>query len=147
MSGITETRRHRAAILYVSVALWFLPIRAFAQTPPPDLSGFWNNQYTPNLAQALGHEPPYTPYGLERWKNVDTQNDPTGRCLPVGPSRAFTAPMPFQIVQSPKMIAFLYEYQTIYRLITRTFTRGKQTDRVMAYSCEENNKDVEHLRS
>ena len=30
--------------------------------------------------------------------------------------------------------------------ITRTFTRGKETDRVMAYSCEENNKDVEHLR-
>ena len=196
-------------------------------------SGFWNNQYTPNLAQALGHEPPYTSYGLERWKNVDTQDDPTGRCLPVGPSRAFTAPMPFQIVQSPKMIAFLYEYQTIYRMIymdgrshpaeimdypefmghsighwegdtlvidtvginerswldtaghehsdklhlierlkkvdathiqwtvtyddpvffterwsiTRTFTRGEETDRIMTYSCEENNKDVEHLRS
>ncbi len=29
--------------------------------------------------------------------------------------------------------------------ITRTFTRGKETDRIMTYSCEENNKDVEHL--
>ena len=57
------------------------------------------------------------PFGLDRWKNVDTQNDPTGKCLPVGPSRAFTAPMPFQIVQSPTMIAFLFEYQTIYRMV------------------------------
>ncbi len=200
---------------------------------PPDLSGFWNNQYTPNLAQALGHEPPYTPYGADRWKHVDTMDVPTGRCLPVGPSRAFTAPMPFQVVQSPKMLAFLFEYQTIYRMIymdgrphpadigdypefmghsighweddtlvvdtvginerswldtaghehsgklhlveriqkvddnhlkytvtyddpvfftepwsiTRNFTRGKETDRIMAYSCEENNKDVEHLQS
>ena len=201
-------------------------------TNPPDLNGFWNNQYTPNLAQALGHEPPYTSYGAERWKNVDTKDDPTGMCLPVGPSRAFTAPMPFQVVQGPTMVAFLFEYQTIYRMvyidkkhppdimdypefmghsighweddtlvidtvginerswldtaghehsrqlhlveriqkldddhlkytvtyddpvfftqpwsITRTFTRGKPTDRIMAYSCEENNKDVEHLRS
>jgi hypothetical protein len=200
---------------------------------PPDISGFWNNQYTPNLAQALGHEPPYTPYGLERWKNVDTKNDPTGVCLPVGPSRAFTAPFPVQIVQGPKMIALLFEYQTIYRMIymdgrahpadiadypefmghsvghwegttlvvdtvginerswldtaghehsaqlhlierlqkvddthmsytvtyddpvfftepwsiTRTFTRGKETDRIMTYSCNENNKDVEHLQT
>src|SRR5215471_19952506 len=88
-----------------------------AAANPPDLNGFWNNQYTPNLIQALGHEPPYTPYGLERWKNVDTKDDPTGRCLPVGPSRAFTAPFPFQIVQGPRTIALLFEYQTIYRLI------------------------------
>jgi hypothetical protein len=200
-------------------------------TNPPDLTGFWNNQYTPNLAQALGHEPPYTSYGAERWKNVDTKDDPTGMCLPVGPSRAFTAPMPFQVVQGPTMVAFLFEYQTIYRMvyidkkhppdimdypefmghsighwegdtlvidtiginerswldtaghehsgrlhlieriqklddnhlkyavtyddpvfftepwsITRTFTRGKAADRIMTYSCEENNKDVEHLQ-
>jgi hypothetical protein len=221
--------------MFLAGAILLIPAYAFAQatTNPPDLNGFWNNQYTPNLTTALGHEPPYTPYGLERWTNVDTKDDPTGQCLPVGPSRAFTAPMPFQIVQSPKMIAFLFEYQTIYRMvymdgrphpqdirdypefmghstgrwegdtlvidtvginerswldtaghehsevlhlvermqkiddnhikwtvtyddpvfftepwsITRTFTRGKETDRIMAYSCEENNKDVEHLRS
>src|SRR5262245_24442523 len=83
----------------------------------PDLNGFWNNQYTPNLAQAFGKEPPFTPHGLERWNNVDTKNDPTGLCLPVGPSRAFTAPMPFEIVQSEKRIALLFEYQTIYRIV------------------------------
>jgi hypothetical protein len=218
--------------MFTAIVILSLAIQT-AERNPPDLNGFWNNQYTPNLAQALGHEPPYTPYGLERWKHVDTKDDPTGKCLPVGPSRAFTAPFPFQAVQSPNMIAFLFEYQTIYRMvyldgrphpseimdypefmghsighwegdtlvidtiginerswldtaghehsgrlhlieriqkvddnhlkytvtyddplfftepwsITRTFTRGKATDRIMTYSCEENNKDVEHLQS
>ena len=30
--------------------------------------------------------------------------------------------------------------------ITRTFTRGKPGDRLLPYTCNENNKDVEHLR-
>src|SRR5262245_55393421 len=109
--------RRRPAKMIGSIAVFALALAAQAGTPPPDLSGFWNNQYTPNLAQALGHEPPYTVYGAERWKNVDTKDDPTGKCLPVGPSRAFTAPMPVQIVQSSRVIAFLFEYQTIYRMV------------------------------
>jgi len=201
------------------------------QVSTPDFNGFWTNQYTPDIAQALGKQPPFTPHGAQRWKDVDTKDDPTAVCLPVGPSRAFTAPFPFQLVQTPKLIAFLFEYQTIYRMIymdgrphppdimeypefmghsigrwegdtlvidtiginerswldtaghehsgklhlterirklddnrleykvtfddpvfftepwslTRTFTRGKETDRIMTYSCNENNKDVEHL--
>ena len=57
-----------------------------AQTPsnkPPNLTGAWRIQYTPNLADALGHEPPYTAYGAERWRTVDTAKDPTGICLPL----------------------------------------------------------------
>jgi hypothetical protein len=30
--------------------------------------------------------------------------------------------------------------------ITRTFTRGKPGDRLLPYTCNENNKDVEHLQ-
>ena len=79
---------------------------ARAQTPASlhDLSGIWRNQYTPDLAQALGRQPPFTPYGAERWRTVDTSKDPTGFCLPPGPSRAFTAPFPFMLVQQPKAI-------------------------------------------
>ncbi len=29
--------------------------------------------------------------------------------------------------------------------ITRAFTRGKAGDRIMTYTCTENNRDVEHL--
>ena len=31
--------------------------------------------------------------------------------------------------------------------ITRTFTRGKPDDRLLPYTCNENNKDVEHLQT
>lgn len=206
---------------------------ASAQTAggPPDFSGFWVNQYTPDLSQALGSQPPFTPYGAERWRTVDTAKDPTATCLPVGPSRAFTAPFPFQLVQGKDTIGLLFEYQSIWRAIymdgrghpddladypyfmghsigrwegetlvvetagiderswldtaghehsaqltlterfvkkgpdalqwtvtytdpvyftrpwsiTRTFTRGKPGDRILPYTCNENNKDVEHL--
>lgn len=198
----------------------------------PDLNGFWVNQYTPNLSVALGSEPPFTEFGAERWRTVDTSKDPTGICLPVGPSRAFTAPFPFLLVQGKDTIGILFEYQSIWRAIymdgrkhpediadypyfmghsigrwegnvlvvdttgiderswldtaghehsaqlrlterfektgadtmlwtvtyedpvyftrpwsiTRTFTRGKPDDRLLPYTCNENNKDVEHLR-
>ena len=208
---------------------------ASAQAPAagrPDLNGFWVNQYTPDLSVALGGQPPFTEFGAERWRTVDTSKDPTGICLPVGPSRAFTAPFPFVLVQSADTIGILFEYQSIWRAIfmdgrphpediddypyfmghsigrwegdtlvvdttgiderswldtaghehsaklrlterlqktgpdtmtwtvtytdpvyftrpwsiTRTFTRGKPGDRLLPYTCNENNKDVEHLQ-
>ena len=198
----------------------------------PDLSGFWINQYTPDLSVALGGQPPFTAFGAERWRTVDTSKDPTGICLPVGPSRGFTAPFPFLLVQHTDTVSILFEYQSIWRAIyldgrghpedvaeypyfmghsvgrwegdtlvvdtmgiderswldtaghehsaqlrlterflktgadtiqwtvtyddpiyftrpwsiTRTFTRGKPGDRLLPYTCNENNKDVEHLR-
>jgi hypothetical protein len=214
-------------------ALLAQPALARAQgtaTALPDLTGFWINQYTPDLSRVLGQQPPFTAEGAERWRTVDTAKDPTGRCLPPGPTRAFTAPFPFLLVQHPAMIAILYEYFTIWRVIymdgrghpkdiadypdfmghsigrwdgqtlvvdtvgiderswldtaghehsdklhvverfekdgenirwtatfedpvffakpwsiTRTFTPGKAGDRVMPYTCTDNNKDVEHL--
>ena len=210
-------------------------IAAAQDAPPshPDLSGFWVNQYTPNLSTVLGGEPPFTDFGAEQWRTVDTSKDPTAICLPVGPSRAFTAPFPFQLVQGKDTIAILFEYQSIWRAIymdgrphpedvadypyfmghsvgrwegnvlvvdttgiderswldtaghrhsaelrlterfepigantikwtvtfddpvyftrpwsvARTFTRGKPADRLLPYTCNENNKDVEQLES
>lgn len=225
-------RRAARAIALAAVIIAAAPGRAAAQASatPPDLTGFWVNQYTPDLSRALGRQPPFTAQGAERWRTVDTAKDPTGRCLPPGPTRAFTAPFPFLLVQHPKMIAILYEYFTIWRVvymdgrshpadiadypdymghsigrwegnalvvetvglndttwldtaghehsdklrvterfeksgdniswtatfddpvfftkpwsITRTFSPGKPGDRVMPYTCTENNKDVEHL--
>jgi len=196
-----------------------------------ELSGFWINQYTPDLSVVLGKQPPFTEFGAERWRTVDTAKDPTAVCLPVGPSRGFTAPFPFLLVQDDKTISIMFEYQAIWRAIyldgrahpddladypyfmghsigrwegdtlvvdtqgiderswldtaghehsdklklterfkktgpdtiqwtvtyddpvyftrpwsiERTFTRGKPGDRVLPYTCNENNKDVEHL--
>jgi hypothetical protein len=225
------TSQRTAASSIVFALSWILAGTASAQSQaPPDLTGFWVNQYTPDLSRALGRQPPFTPYGAERWRTVDTSKDPTGFCLPPGPTRAFTAPFPLLIVQHPKMVAILYEYQTIWRAIyldgrshpsdisdyadfmghsigrwegnalvvetvglndrtwldtaghehsdklrvlerfekdgdtitwtvtfedtvfftkpwsiTRTFSPGKAGDRVMAYTCNENNRDVDHL--
>lgn len=225
------TRPFRAAFLAFGVISLAASAHAQASAQHPDLSGFWSNQYTPDLSRALGKQPPFTPYGAERWRTVDTAKDPTGICLPPGPSRAFTSPFPFLLVQQKDAIGLLFEYQTIWRMIymdgrshpadiadypqfmghsigrwdddtlvvdtvgiderswldtaghehsdklrlterftkksadtidwtvtfddpvfftkpwslTRTFTRGKPTDRVMPYTCTENNKDVEHL--
>ena len=80
----------------------------------PDFTGFWINQYTPDLSRALGQPPPFTSVGAERWRTVDTSQDPTGRCLPPGPSRALTAPYPFQIAQHPTPIAIMFEYFGIW---------------------------------
>lgn len=230
------TRALQACVTCAALcALWAAgPVPAAAQTAPaapPDLSGFWINEYTPDLSRVLGRQPPFTAAGAERWRTVDTAKDPTGRCLPPGPTRAFTAPFPFLLVQHPTMISLLFEYFTIWRVIymdgrphpadiadypdfmghsigrwegstlvvdtvgiderswldtaghehsdklhvverfekngpnitwtatfddpvffarpwsiTRTFTPGTPTDRVMPYTCTDNNKDVEHLR-
>ena len=104
--------------LAVIAALCALP--GMAQTPsknPPNFAGTWRNQYTPNLSDALGKEPPYTAYGAERWRTVDTAKDPTGFCLPPGPSRIFTSPFPFILMQQGDMISFLFEYQTLWRVV------------------------------
>ena len=65
----------------------------------------------PISPSVLGKQPPFTDYGAERWRNVDTSKDPTGFCLPPGPSRGLTAPFPFLLVQHHDAIAILFEYQ------------------------------------
>ena len=228
-------RRIRGVVLTLG-SLFAAAGLAWSQGPsrpaPPDLSGFWINQYTPDLSVALGAQPPFTAFGAERWRTVDTSKDPTGHCLPVGPSRGFTAPFPFLLVQNTDTVSILFEYQSIWRAIyldgrghpddvaeypyfmghsvghweddtlvvdttgiderswldtaghehsaklrlterfqrktpdtmqwtvtyddpvyftrpwsiTRTFTKSKPGDRLLPYTCNENNKDVEHLR-
>ena len=98
------------------------PERTTGSTSIPDMSGVWQAPYTPDLTKPLGHDLPYTPEGLERFKTVVHADDPTSYCLPVGPARGIQAPMPFQIVQSPGLAVILFEYQHTYRLI---YTDGR----------------------
>jgi len=92
---------------------------------PPDLNGLWDGEHpTGDLVRAIAPEKvPFTPYGAERYKNIDMAKNPNGQCLPPGPSRAITGPSPFQIVQSPGSVAILFENHFIYRLI---YTDGTQ---------------------
>ena len=85
---------------------------------PPDFNGVWDGPHTPDIAKPLGHQPPFTAYGAARFAKEDEVDDPLTKCLPIGPARGIQAGiMPFQIVQSPAVIAILFENQHTFRII------------------------------
>ena len=102
-------RPHVSILVALALAAALVPAGAAAQSAPPDLNGLWQPQYTPDLVRAYGKELPFTPLGAERWKNVDTANDPTAYCLPVGPARALQSPYPFEILQTRDRVALVFE--------------------------------------
>src|SRR6202162_2595975 len=119
----------------VCAASWFLVLpfviacgsRGASGNPqaaaPPDLNGVWSAPFTPDISKAMGHQPPFTPYAAERFKKVDEADDPLSQCLPIGPARGIQAGiMPFQIVQTPSVLAILFENQRIFRII---YTDGR----------------------
>jgi hypothetical protein len=63
---------------------------------------------------------PFTPEGLAIYKrNLAGQgkNDPGATCHPMGVPSVDTAPIPYKIVQTPGLIAILYEGDTVYRQV------------------------------
>lgn len=88
------------------------------QAAAPDLNGVWDGPHTPDISKPLGHQPPFTAYGAARFAKEDEVDDPLTKCLPIGPARGIQAGiMPFQIVQSPAVIAILFENQRTFRII------------------------------
>jgi hypothetical protein len=111
----------------------------------PDLSGVWEALNTANWdiedhspqpgtlwqTGAIGAEPagasvveggaiPYKPEALARKKENFANrrtNDPEAKCYMPGIPRANYMPYPFQIVQSPEGILFVYEYASANRLV------------------------------
>jgi len=101
----------------------------------PDLQGIWEAQSTASynllphaadlgipagLGVVEGGEIPYTPEAAakqkENFKNRATL-DPVGKCFLPGVPRANYMPFPFQIFQTAKYVAILYEFVHAYRLI------------------------------
>jgi hypothetical protein len=78
---------------------------------------------TPQTRQAMyarGNraELPFTAWGLQDWSAYDAADgDYTGSCLPYGLTRSFNAPYPYQILQSDKLIAVLFELNTWHHVI------------------------------
>ena len=120
----------------------------------PDLSGIWQALNTANWdledhsarpgptweTGAIGAEPaglgvveggaiPYLPAALQTKKanfaNRRT-NDPEARCFMPGIPRANYMPYPFQIVQSPRGILFVYEFASANRFVNM----GKRVEAV-----------------
>jgi len=86
-----------------------------------DLSGVWNKTLKVNTA-AMVEPLPFTPAGLKAFNDVWNHIDPTSRCILPGVPRVNTSPYPFQIVQLPDKVVFLYEYMHNHRVI---YTDGR----------------------
>jgi hypothetical protein len=118
----------RAPIVCAASLLFVLPFviacgsRGASGNPqaaaPMDFNGVWSAPFTPDISKALGHQPPFTPYGAARFAKEDEFDDPLTKCLPIGPARGIQAGiMPFQIVQTPSVLTILFENQHTFRII------------------------------
>jgi hypothetical protein len=127
--------------------------------PVHDISGTWEPARGPGAGiQANGpvsmpsdgvHEPPFTPAGkaaydrhkaLFGYRNVppSLSNDPRNHCDPLGFPRAdFYQLRHTQILQNPKKVVILYQYDKRYRVIWtdgRDFPKELPDDRWYGYS-------------
>src|SRR5882762_9706116 len=77
----------------------------------PDLCGLWgpDPHIMGDVSAALkpGEELPLQPWALKLTKERLPKDDPNASCLPGGVPRM--APYPWKIVQTPKLIVFLFE--------------------------------------
>src|SRR5260370_41443927 len=85
-----------------------------------DLQGIWiaRNAAALDISEvAEGHEIPYLPEALEREQKGD-RVDPVGHCAIPGIPRLTYMPFPFQILQRPGYVVFLYEFLHNHRIIS-----------------------------
>lgn len=111
-----------------------------ASTPAHDLSGVWNLHMPPTARRYIGssfsaEEPSLTPWAQEKYKAAKPSNGPRTHslqetddpvlksCLPPGVPRIYLQPFPLQIVQTPKEVLMLFEYDHTVRHI---FMDGRQ---------------------
>jgi hypothetical protein len=107
----------------------------------PDLSGLWDHPFVIDMSKDLvdfsgkptnncgaevkgctqkgtGGELPMTPWAAEWTKNFDaTKYDATGHCNPMGYTRSMNAPVPTEIVQTPKELVFLHESMFAFHVV------------------------------
>lgn len=83
----------------------------------PDFSGFFDIQYTPNMALGKENLIPYTASGRAAYVNHDAKDDPTANCWLPGVPRIMQSPYPAQFVQTPSYLVILFEYMHTFRSI------------------------------
>jgi len=86
----------------------------------PDLSGFWRGPLLRNMDKNIpgGFTAIFTPAGAAAYQhNLTATINPEGLCLFAGIPRASISGVPFEIVQSPTRIAWLYELMWTFRSI------------------------------
>jgi hypothetical protein len=84
----------------------------------PDLSGVWNGPGIYINKDFPDGKLPYTPAGQAAYRyNMTGAVDPQSLCIIIGQPRADLDAQPFEIVQTPDRVAFLYERDTNWRII------------------------------
>ncbi|MFI5096077.1 MAG: hypothetical protein ACHQIK_21870 [Candidatus Acidiferrales bacterium] len=101
----------------------------------PDISGVWNaSSGLYRYASFSKDEPPMTPWGLAQFKTakpsqglsgvkLDETNDRVYKCQPPGLPYIYIQLFPVQIIQTPKEIIEMFEYDHTVRYI---FTDGRK---------------------
>jgi hypothetical protein len=101
----------------------------------PDLSGLWDHPFVIDMSKdgrndacgaevkgcsqkGPGGELPMTEWAANWTKNFDpSRYDATGHCNPMGYTRSMNAPVPTEIVQTPKEIVFLHESMFAFHVV------------------------------
>jgi hypothetical protein len=91
----------------------------------PDLSGIWQlADLAPFRDLTYGMKPEDIPYRGDTKAIVDSRQDgargheePDANCLPQGVPKINGAPVPFKIVQTPKLIVLVYEAFNLWRQV------------------------------
>jgi len=83
----------------------------------PDLSGFWQGPLLRTMFESAGG-PPFNAAGKAAYDfNMTKSINPEGLCIFAGIPRASISGVPFEIIQNPTRLAFLYELMTAWRSI------------------------------
>jgi hypothetical protein len=131
-----------AALASLPVAAqWKLPpstVKADASVPKaadgkPDLSGIWEQTAMTHFRNLMADlKPEDYPYKPETKAIIEARADgaqgliePDANCLPQGVPKINAAPVPFKIVQTPKLIVFVYEAFNLWRQV---HLDGRQLD-------------------
>jgi hypothetical protein len=71
-------------------------------------------------------------------------SDPAAHCQPAGVPAISATPLPYKIVQTPKMVMILYEGESVFRQIFLDARRPVED--LLEYFCAENENDVQHFQ-
>jgi hypothetical protein len=83
----------------------------------PDLSGFWQGPLLRNMFESVGGAPLNAAGEAAYRYNMTQSVNPEGLCLFAGIPRASISGVPFETMQTPSRLAFLYELMTAWRSI------------------------------
>ena len=100
-----------------------VPPAATASVPagPPDISGIWGAQ----VIASLSEDPPFLPEALQAFNSLKPESDPLAICKPAGIPRLMNTNFLWEIVQTPKIVYFLMEYD---QAIRRVYIDGKHPE-------------------